>query len=61
MTTTYELTDLEKLEAEAVHIFREVAATIETPGAAVLRRQGLRGDAAPGGQGVLAGAACRSR
>src|SRR5690242_13090222 len=26
MTTTYELTDLEKLEAEAVHIFREVAA-----------------------------------
>src|SRR5689334_18452311 len=32
MTTTYELTDLEKLEAEAVHIFREVAATIERPG-----------------------------
>src|SRR6195952_1064846 len=31
MTTTYELTDLEKLEAEAVHIFREVAATIEQP------------------------------
>src|SRR5690242_582569 len=31
MTTTYELTDLEKLEAEAVHIFREVAATIEKP------------------------------
>jgi sulfate adenylyltransferase subunit 2 len=32
MTTTYELTDIEKLEAEAVHIFREVAATIERPG-----------------------------
>jgi sulfate adenylyltransferase subunit 2 len=32
MTTTYELTDLDKLEAEAVHIFREVAATIERPG-----------------------------
>jgi sulfate adenylyltransferase subunit 2 len=32
MTTTYELTDLEKLEAEAVHIIREVAATIERPG-----------------------------
>jgi sulfate adenylyltransferase subunit 2 len=32
MTTTYELSDLEKLEAEAVHIFREVAATIERPG-----------------------------
>ena len=31
MTTTYELTDLEMLEAEAVHIFREVAATIERP------------------------------
>jgi sulfate adenylyltransferase subunit 2 len=31
MTTTYELTDLEKLEAESVHIFREVAATIERP------------------------------
>jgi sulfate adenylyltransferase subunit 2 len=31
MTSTYELTDLEKLEAEAVHIFREVAATIERP------------------------------
>ena len=31
MTTTYELTDLDKLEAEAVHIFREVAATIERP------------------------------
>src|SRR5664279_2690585 len=31
MTTTYELTDLEKLEAEAVHIFREVAATCERP------------------------------
>ncbi|HZZ96963.1 MAG TPA: sulfate adenylyltransferase subunit CysD [Jatrophihabitantaceae bacterium] len=30
-TSTYELTDLEKLEAEAVHIFREVAATIERP------------------------------
>jgi sulfate adenylyltransferase subunit 2 len=31
MTTTYELTDLDNLEAEAVHIFREVAATIERP------------------------------
>jgi sulfate adenylyltransferase subunit 2 len=31
MTTTYELTDLENLEAESVHIFREVAATIERP------------------------------
>jgi sulfate adenylyltransferase subunit 2 len=31
MTATYELTDLEKLEAEAVHIIREVVATIERP------------------------------
>jgi sulfate adenylyltransferase subunit 2 len=31
MTAAYELTDLEKLEAEAVHIIREVAATIEKP------------------------------
>ena len=31
MTQTYVLTDLEKLEAEAVHIFREVAATIDRP------------------------------
>jgi sulfate adenylyltransferase subunit 2 len=29
---TYEMTDVEKLEAEAIHIFREVAATIEKPG-----------------------------
>jgi sulfate adenylyltransferase subunit 2 len=32
MTAVYELTDLDKLEAEAVHIFREVAATVEKPG-----------------------------
>src|ERR1700749_4608312 len=31
MTTTYQLTDLNKLEAESVHIFGEVAATIERP------------------------------
>ncbi len=31
MTNTYELTDLDMLEAEAVHIFREVAASIERP------------------------------
>jgi sulfate adenylyltransferase subunit 2 len=32
MTTSYDLTHLERLEAEAVHIIREVAATIEKPG-----------------------------
>jgi sulfate adenylyltransferase subunit 2 len=31
MTATYELSDIDKLEAESVHIFREVAATIERP------------------------------
>jgi sulfate adenylyltransferase subunit 2 len=31
MTVAYEMTHLEKLEAEAVHIFREVAASIEKP------------------------------
>jgi sulfate adenylyltransferase subunit 2 len=31
MTVAYEMSHLDKLEAEAVHIFREVAATIEKP------------------------------
>ncbi len=31
MTLAYEMSHLEKLEAEAVHIFREVAASIEKP------------------------------
>jgi sulfate adenylyltransferase subunit 2 len=31
MTVAYEMSHLERLEAEAVHIFREVAATIEKP------------------------------
>jgi sulfate adenylyltransferase subunit 2 len=31
MTVAYEMSHLERLEAEAVHIFREVAATIERP------------------------------
>jgi sulfate adenylyltransferase subunit 2 len=31
MTIAYEVTHLEKLEAEAIHIIREVAATIEKP------------------------------
>src|SRR5436305_13699431 len=32
MTAAYELTHLDRLESEAVQIFREVAATIERPG-----------------------------
>ena len=31
MSTTYELTDLQALEAEAIHIIREVAAEFERP------------------------------
>tara|TARA_B100001123_G_scaffold445306_1_gene596479 strand:- start:2560 stop:3471 length:912 start_codon:yes stop_codon:yes gene_type:complete len=31
VTTTYELTDLDQLEAESIHIFREVAAEFERP------------------------------
>jgi sulfate adenylyltransferase subunit 2 len=32
VTAVYELSHLDKLEAESVHVFREVAATIEKPG-----------------------------
>src|ERR1700760_4543379 len=32
MSVAYELSDLDMLESEAVHIIREVAATIERPG-----------------------------
>ncbi|MDT4921929.1 MAG: sulfate adenylyltransferase subunit 2, partial [Pseudonocardiales bacterium] len=32
MTVAYEMTHLERLEAEAIHIIREVAATMEKPG-----------------------------
>ena len=31
MTTTYELSDLDQIEAESIHIFREVAAEFEHP------------------------------
>ena len=31
MTTTYELSDLDQIEAESIHIFREVAAEFERP------------------------------
>ena len=40
-TAAIELSDLDTLEAESIHIIREVAAEFEQPGAAVLRRQGL--------------------
>ena len=40
------LTHLERLEAESIHIMREVVAEAETPGDALLDRQGQLGDAA---------------
>jgi sulfate adenylyltransferase subunit 2 len=42
------LTQLDLLEAEGIHIIREVAGRVRAPGAAVQRRQGLDRDAAPG-------------
>ena len=53
------------LEAEAIPIFREVAAEFERPVLLFSRRQGLHRHAAPGGAGVLPGqdpvpAACTS-
>ena len=51
----YRLSHLRALEAQAIHIFREVAAEFERPILHVLGRQGLHRHAAPGGQGLLAG------
>ena len=53
---TYEISHLRALESEAIHIIREVAAELEQPRAAVLRRQGLDRAAAPGREGVPPGA-----
>ena len=50
----YELSHLRVLEAESIHIIREVAAEFERPVPAVLRRQGLDRDAPPRREGVLA-------
>ena len=60
-TSTYELSHLRALEAEAIHIIREVAAEFERPGLLFSGRQGLDRDAAPGGEGLLAGPRARSR
>ena len=51
------LTHLQRLEAESIHIMREVVAEFEQAGDALLDRQGQRGDAAPGAEGVLPGEA----
>ena len=55
------LTHLQRLEAESIHIMREVVAECRQAGDAVFHRQGQRGDAAPGAQGVLSGARRRFR
>ena len=47
-----ELDHLRALEAESIHILREVVAEFERPGDAVLDRQGLVGAAAAGAEGV---------
>jgi phosphoadenosine phosphosulfate reductase len=52
---------LDWLESEAIHILREAAAECRMRGPAVLGRQGLAGAAAPGGEGLPARAASRSR
>jgi uncharacterized membrane protein YfcA len=47
------LSYLRLLEAESIHILREVAAEFSRPVMLVLHRQGLVGDAAAGAEGVL--------
>ena len=42
------LTHLQRLEAESIHIMREVVAECEQAGDALFDRQGQLGDAAPG-------------
>ena len=54
------LTHLQRLEAESIHIMREVVAETREAGDAVFDRQGQRGDAAPRAQGLLPGAAAVS-
>ena len=55
------LPTLDPLEAEAIHIIREVAGRVRAAGAAVLRRQGLGGHAAPGAPRRSGRRRCRSR
>ncbi len=52
---SYEVSHLRALEAEAIHVMREVAAEVERAGAAVLRRQGLDRAAAARREGVPPG------
>ena len=57
----YELTQLRELEAESIHIIREVAAEFERPVLLFSGGKDSGGHAAPGGQGVLAVPPARSR
>ena len=50
-TETRRVDELRLLEAEAVHIIREVVAELRAAGAAVLRRQGFDRATSPGGEG----------
>ena len=54
------LTHLQRLEAEALHILREVVAECERPVTLYFDRQGQLGPAAPGTQSVLPCAAALS-
>ena len=47
-TGHYRLSDIRALEAQSIHVFREVAAEFERPVAALLGRQGLHRHAPPG-------------
>ena len=47
------ISHLRRLEAESIHIMREVAAEFANPGDALFHRQGFVGDAASGDEGLL--------
>ncbi|VEB01789.1 sulfate adenylyltransferase [Klebsiella pneumoniae] len=49
------LTHLRQLEAESIHIIREVAAEFSNPGNDVLHRERFQRNAASGAQSVLSG------
>ena len=54
------LTHLKQLEAESIHIIREVAAEFERPGDDVLDREGFFRHAASGPEGVFSPVSCPS-
>jgi hypothetical protein len=55
------LTHLRALEAESIHILREVVAEFAKPVMLYFHRQGFLGDAAPGAEGFLSRGRFRSR